>query len=57
MLFEKIDTAKKGSVTRDQFIQFYKSGWDIETKEKNMFNVLKGHHPAYLVPDDFKPLL
>lgn len=57
-LFKKIDVSLKGTITRDQFIDYWIRGnmlaMDLPTQ---IYTILKQPHRTYLVQDDFKPIL
>ncbi|AES61092.2 putative parvalbumin [Medicago truncatula] len=57
-LFKKIDVNLTGTITRDQFIDYWIRGnmlaMDLPTQ---IYTILKQPHRTYLVQDDFKPIL
>lgn len=57
-LFKKIDVNFTGSITRDQFIDYWIRGnmlaMDLPTQ---IYTILKQPYRTYLVQDDFKPVL
>ncbi|KAL2325154.1 hypothetical protein Fmac_024212 [Flemingia macrophylla] len=57
-LFKKIDVNFTGTITRDQFIDYWIRGnmlaMDLTTQ---IYTVLKQPYRSYLVQDDFKPVL
>ncbi|KAK2455913.1 hypothetical protein P8452_02991 [Trifolium repens] len=57
-LFRKIDISFTGTITRDQFIDYWirsnMLAMDLPTR---IYNILKQPHRTYLVQDDFKPIL
>lgn len=57
-LFRKIDVSFTGTITRDQFIDYWirsnMLAMDLPTR---IYNILKQPHRTYLVQDDFKPIL
>ncbi|KAK7344042.1 hypothetical protein VNO77_13261 [Canavalia gladiata] len=57
-LFKKIDVNFTGSITRDQFIDYWIRGnmlaMDLATQ---IYTILKQPYRTYLVQDDFKPVL
>ncbi|XP_057423877.1 serine/threonine protein phosphatase 2A regulatory subunit B''beta-like [Lotus japonicus] len=57
-LFKKIDISFTGTITRDQFIDYWIRGnmlaMDLPTQ---IYTILKQPHRSYLVQDDFKPIL
>ncbi|XP_004495369.1 serine/threonine protein phosphatase 2A regulatory subunit B''beta-like [Cicer arietinum] len=57
-LFKKIDVNFTGTITRDQFIDYWIRGnmlsLDLPTQ---IFTILKQPHRTYLVQDDFKPIM
>ncbi|XP_058770756.1 serine/threonine protein phosphatase 2A regulatory subunit B''beta-like [Vicia villosa] len=58
ILFKKIDVNFTGTITRDQFIDYWFRGnmlaKDLPTQ---IYTLLKQPHQTYLVQDDFKPIL
>ncbi|GAU43020.1 hypothetical protein TSUD_28390 [Trifolium subterraneum] len=57
-LFRKIDVSFTGTITRDQFIDYWirsnMLAMDLPTR---IYTILKQPHRTYLVQDDFKPIL
>lgn len=57
-LFKKIDVNFTGTITRDQFMDYWIRGnmlaMDLTTQ---IYTILKQPHRTYLVQDDFKPVL
>ncbi|XP_045808050.1 serine/threonine protein phosphatase 2A regulatory subunit B''beta-like [Trifolium pratense] len=57
-LFRKIDVSFTGTITRDQFIDYWiRSNMLAMDLPTQIYTILKQPHRTYLVQDDFKPIL
>lgn len=57
LLFNRIDTAKTGKITKAQFQKYYVAELQKEDITKRLFKILAKPKSKYIVKDDFRPLM
>lgn len=56
VLYDKIDSAKTGKVTKQQFVAYWKKELERVDLKKRMFKIIAKQGASYIGADDFKPL-
>jgi serine/threonine-protein phosphatase 2A regulatory subunit B'' len=56
VLFDKIDTAKRNLVSKQQFVAYWKKELERVELKKRMFKIIAKQGNGYITAEDFKPL-
>lgn len=56
ILFDKIDAAKTGKVTKQQFVSYWKKELERVDVKKRMFKTIAKSGTNFITAEDFKPL-
>ena len=57
VLFNKIDTAKSGKISKTQFTTFHNDNFRGMSSVKRYFNFIKSPQRKEIIPEDFKPFI
>ena len=57
VLFNKIDIEQKGFITKEQLMKYHILNFEGCSENKKFFNLIKSPDRAYIIKDDFKPIL
>lgn len=57
VLFNKIDVEQKGFITKEQLMKYHLLNFEGCSETKKFFNLIKSPDRAYIIKDDFKPIL
>jgi hypothetical protein len=57
LVYKKIDTEGKGSISKEQFKTFWKNELEAKEAKRRLFETIAQTNSKYIVPEDFKPIM